>query len=236
MNDLTKKPTISSLRIAEVCAKPHKEVLEAIRAMEPAWTKVCGRRFALTRYRDEKGGMRTLYQLDKNECLYVTARFDNETRAKLAASWEQSEQRTDTAFRIPQSYAEALRLAAEQAERTEIQREQIESMQAKALFADAVSASDRSCLIAELAKILRQNGVVMGQNRLYEWLRRNGYLCSRGEYHNLPTQKSMEMGLFEVKKTSISRPDGAVRVTTTPKVTGKGQVYFVNKFLGGIRP
>lgn len=106
-----------------------------------------------------------------------------------------------------------------------------EALTPKARFADAVEASTQSCLIGELAKILRQNGVDIGQNRLFEWLRRNGYLCSRGDYYNQPTQRAVEMGLLEVKKTSITKPDGSVLVTSTTKVTGKGQIYFVNKFL-----
>ena len=102
----------------------------------------------------------------------------------------------------------------------------------KVLFANAVSTSHRSCLVAELAKILQQNGVNIGQNRLFAWMRENGYLCSKGQYYNQPTQKAMELGLFELKQTSITKPNGTVLVTTTTKVTGKGQVYFVNKFLG----
>lgn len=102
----------------------------------------------------------------------------------------------------------------------------------KVLFADAVSTSQRSCLIAELAKILQQNSVNIGQNRLFSWMRDNGYLCQKGDYYNQPTRKSMKLGLFELKKTSITKPDGSVLVTTTTKVTGKGQIYFVNKFLG----
>nr|WP_195630287.1 phage antirepressor KilAC domain-containing protein [Bacteroides finegoldii] len=101
----------------------------------------------------------------------------------------------------------------------------------KVLFADAVSTSQRSCLVAELAKILQQNGVNIGQNRLFVWMRENGYLCSKGQYYNQPTQKAMELGLFELKQTSITKPDGVVLVTTTTKVTGKGQIYFVEKFL-----
>lgn len=101
----------------------------------------------------------------------------------------------------------------------------------KVLFADAVSTSQRSCLVAELAKILQQNGVNIGQNRLFTWMREHGYLCQKGQYYNQPTQKSMELGLFELKQTSITKPDGSVLVTTTTKVTGKGQIYFVEKFL-----
>lgn len=98
-------------------------------------------------------------------------------------------------------------------------------------FSVAIETSSRSCLIAELAKILAQNGIEVGQNRLFRWMRENGYLCQHGEYYNQPTQRAMEMALFELKKTSITKPDGTVLVNTTPKVTGKGQVYFVNKFL-----
>jgi phage antirepressor YoqD-like protein len=112
----------------------------------------------------------------------------------------------------------------------ELHREN-ESMKPKALFADAVATSDRSVLVSELAKVLKQNGVDIGQNRLFVWLREHGYLCSKGEYYNQPTQNAMEMGLFEIKKTSITKPDGIVLVTRTTKVTGKGQIYFINKFL-----
>lgn len=105
-------------------------------------------------------------------------------------------------------------------------------LQSKALFSDAVTASNRSCLIGELAKILSQNGVEIGQNRLFRWFRNNGYLCKKGDYYNQPTQKSMDLGLFEIKQSSINKPDGSTLITNTTKVTGKGQVYFVTKFLG----
>ncbi|HFZ6988420.1 TPA: phage antirepressor KilAC domain-containing protein [Streptococcus agalactiae] len=109
---------------------------------------------------------------------------------------------------------------------------QIEADRPKVLFADAVSASKSSCLIGELAKILKQNGIDIGQNKLFQWLRGNGYLISRrGESWNQPTQKSMQLGLFELKKTNINHADGHTTVNTTIKVTGKGQQYFINKFL-----
>lgn len=140
---------------------------------------------------------------------------------------------------IPQSFPEALRLAAEQAERIEEQQLQIEQKEQqikedapRVLFSKAVETAKRSCLIAELAKILQQNGVQIGQNRLFTWLRGNGYLGRKGQYYNQPTQKAMELGLFELKQTTINKPDGSVMVTTTTKVTGKGQIYFVDKFLG----
>mgnify|MGYP002308687869 CR=1 FL=1 len=101
----------------------------------------------------------------------------------------------------------------------------------KALFADAVSASNESILIGQLAKLIRQNGYEIGQNRLFEWMRENEYLIKKGERYNQPTQKSMDLGLFEVKERTITNPDGSTRITLTTKVTGKGQVYFINKFL-----
>lgn len=126
--------------------------------------------------------------------------------------------------------AKALLVAQRQIEQRDAQ---ITEMQPKALFADAVSASKSSILIGELAKMLRQNGVDIGQNRLFEYLRENGYLCKSGAMYNCPTQRSMDMGLFEIKETAIQHADGHVTINRTPKVTGKGQVYFVNKLLVG---
>ena len=109
--------------------------------------------------------------------------------------------------------------------------EENKELKPKALFADAVSASDESILIGQLAKLIRQNGYEIGQNRLFEWMRENGYLIKSGSRRNQPTQRAMDMRLFEVKERTISNPDGSTRITLTTKVTGKGQVYFVNKFL-----
>lgn len=113
------------------------------------------------------------------------------------------------------------------------QQTALKEAEPKVLFADSVSASESSILVRELAIILKQNGIEIGQQRLFEWLRNNGYLCVRGESKNLPTQRAMELKLFEIKKTSITQPDGTVFVTSTTKVTPKGQMYFVNSFLYG---
>lgn len=107
----------------------------------------------------------------------------------------------------------------------------IEQDAPKVLFAAAVENSQCSCLVGELAKILQQNGIQIGQNRLFKWLRQNGYLCTKGAARNQPTQKAMELGLFEIKKNVICQPNGSTLTTTTTKVTGKGQIYFTNKFL-----
>ena len=108
---------------------------------------------------------------------------------------------------------------------------QNKAMKPKALFADAVETSNTSILVGQLAKLLKQNGVDIGQNKLFKYLRDSHYLGQRGEYYNMPTQYSMEMGLFEVKERTIQNPDGSVKTVRTTKVTGKGQTYFVNKFL-----
>ncbi len=100
------------------------------------------------------------------------------------------------------------------------------------LFAKAVETAQTSILIGDLAKLIKQNGVDIGQKRLFEFLRQNGFLIKSGLSRNMPTQKAMEQGLFEVKERTISNPDGSVRITKTTKVTGKGQTYFINKFLG----
>lgn len=102
----------------------------------------------------------------------------------------------------------------------------------KVLFSEAVASSHNSILIGDLAKLIRQNGVPVGQKRLFEILRQEGFLISRGEARNMPTQKAMEAGLMEIKETTIASPDGFTRVTKTPKITGKGQVYFINRYLG----
>ncbi|NMN02755.1 phage antirepressor [Bifidobacterium panos] len=120
----------------------------------------------------------------------------------------------------------------EQARRIKQQDRQLEAQAPKVLFADSVAASDSSILVGELARDLRQNGVNIGQNRLFQWLRDNGYLVRRrGESWNEPTQKSVEQGLFEVKTRSFNNPDGSTFVRRTTKITGKGRIYFTNKFL-----
>nr|DAX37133.1 MAG TPA: KilAC domain protein [Caudoviricetes sp.] len=128
--------------------------------------------------------------------------------------------------------ARALRIADETINNLKIK---IQQDKPKVLFADSVESSNNSCLVGELAKILKQNNIDIGQNKLFEWLREKGYLIKqKGENFNLPTQYSMELGLMTVKKSIVNNPDGTIRTTRTPKITGKGQIYFVNKFLKNI--
>ena len=128
---------------------------------------------------------------------------------------------------------ELLALAVLEAQKMiEEQTKIIERMKPKEIFEDAVATSRTSILVGELAKLLKQNGYKTGQNRLFEQLRQEGYLVKKkGTDYNMPTQRSMELGLFEIKETTITNADGSIRVTKTPKITGKGQQYFINKFL-----
>lgn len=132
--------------------------------------------------------------------------------------------------------AKALMVARHKiAERDKIiaqKQERIEQMQPKEVFADSVSASKQSILIGDLAKLICQNGHSIGQRRLFRWMRDNGYLMKNGSSYNMPIQRYMEQGLFEIKESTVNNPDGSIRLTRTTKVTGKGQIYFINKFLG----
>lgn len=124
----------------------------------------------------------------------------------------------------------ATNLKEEQTKRR-LAEQQIERDKPKVLFADSVESSTDSILIGQLAKLICQNGYEIGQNRLFEWLRNNGYLVKSGENKNLPTQYSMDRKLMDIKKRTVNNPDGSIRTTVTTKITGKGQIYFINKFL-----
>ena len=143
------------------------------------------------------------------------------------------QQKNDT----PESImARAVLVAQETIKRLESQavelKEKVQQDAPKVLFADSVAASESSILIGQLAALLRQNGVNIGQNRLFEHMRTKGFLIKEGSRRNCPTQRAMDMGLFQLKERSINNPDGSVRITMTTKVTGKGQQYFINHFLG----
>lgn len=126
-----------------------------------------------------------------------------------------------------QTMARAVLLAQATIDR---QKNRIAELEPKALFADAVAASDGTCLVGELAKMLRQNGVEVGQNRLFAMLREDGYLGNVGQNRNVPTQRAMDLGLFRIKETAVTHSDGHVTINRTPKVTGKGQIYFVKRY------
>ena len=195
-----------------------------------------------------KGGMQNLLYIDESN-LYKTIFQSRKESAERFTDWVTSEvlpsirkhggyiagqeSMTDDellakALLVAQSkIAERDRLIAEK-------QKDIERMRPKEIFADAVASSKQSILIGQLAKLICQNGHPIGQNRLFEWLRNNGYLMKYGSNYNMPMQRYVEQGLFEVKESSVTNPDGSVKLTRTTKVTGKGQQYFINKFLKGV--
>ncbi len=134
---------------------------------------------------------------------------------------------------IPRTLPDALKAYASEIEQHNKTKALLEAQRPKVLFADAVSTSNTDILVGDLAKLLSQNGYAVGQNRLFEQLRNDGFLISRkGNSYNMPTQRAMEMGLFRIKETAITHSDGRVSLNKTPKVTGKGQQYFINRFIG----
>lgn len=237
MNELHIQETMTSLQIAEVTGKMHKHVLDAIRTMESAWEKIAGTKFRLSEYTDKSGKKNPCYSLTKTECLYIATKFNDEARAKLILRWEELEQEA-VAKALPRSYKEALEALLEEVNKREAleaesqrKSEQLDAQAPKVAFADAMLASKTCCLIGELAKILTQNGYETGQKRLFKWLRENGYLGKSGEYRNIPQQRYIEQGLFELKKGVRTDSDGVLHTTVTTVVTPKGQSYFINKFI-----
>lgn len=198
------------------------------------------------------GGVQNATFVTESGMYTVIIRSDSPL-AKPMQKWVTSEVlptiRRHGAYLTPEKVEEALldpdtiirlatQLKAERAKNSQLEAcnqhniQQLNKQAPKVLFANAVEASNTSILVGELAKILNQNGVNIGQNRLFEWLRNNGYLISRrGTDYNMPTQRSMDLGLFEIKETAISHADGHVSVSKTSKVKGKGQTYFINRFL-----
>lgn len=140
----------------------------------------------------------------------------------------------DELINNPEMAIKAFTALKEEREKNRLLQADNDRMKPKEIFADAVSASKTSILIGDLAKLICQNGFEIGQKRLFQWLRDNGYLVKNGASKNMPMQRYVEQGLFEIKESNVVNPDGSVRITKTTKVTGKGQVYFVNKFLKGV--
>ena len=236
--DGRKAETMSSIEIAELTGKRHDHVMRDIRNLLAQG--VAAPNFGEGEYRDKNNQPRPCFYLTKKGCLILASGYDAKLREKIIDRWESLETGKATpVYKLPQTYAEALRELAgkvEENERLALENKHqatvIAEQKPKVVFADAIVGSQSSCLIGELAKIITQNGYKIGQNRLFEWLRNNHFLGTTGEYYNIPNQKYVEQGLFEIKKTSHSE-NGVMKTTSTPKVTGKGQQYFVNMFLKG---
>lgn len=229
------QPITTSRNVAENFDKQHKHVLEAIDELTEGLAENSANLFYETEYvhPQNKRTFREIY-MTKDGFTLLAMGFTGKKALefKLAYIDQFNEMEHQLKNNLPGTYKEALLQLVEQVDQKEQLEKQIQLDAPKVLFADAVSASHTSILVGDLAKLLRQNGVDIGQNRLFEWLRDHGYLISRkGESWNSPTQYSMDRGWFEVKERTHQEPNGSVRITKTTKVTGKGQQYFINKFL-----
>lgn len=237
---------IDSREVAQMIGKSHAHLMRDISGYAQVLKKSTESKFGLSdfflesTYKDSTGRTLPCYYLTKKGCDMVANKMTGEKGVLFTAAYVTAFERMREALTValPKDYPSALRALAESVEQRQALEAQAEANAPKVLFADAVATSHTSILIGELAKLLKQNGVETGQNRLFDWLRKNGYLIRRnGVDYNMPTQRSMELGLFEIKETSVATPAG-VRITKTPKVTGKGQQYFVDLFLGskGVSP
>lgn len=237
-------PVTDSVKVAGVFEKQHKNVLKSIRNLT-AQNSAATKWFYETRYTDSRGQQQPMFLMNRDGFSLLAMSLTGEKALQFKVAFiEQFDKMEETIKNIaqvhpaiPTSFAEALRLAATQQEQIEEQQrlleakdKQIEESAPRVLFSQAVETAESSILIGELAKILCQNGVNIGEIRLFQWLRDNQYLCTVGESYNQPTQRAIEMGLFEIKKTTIQTAHRTI-VRSTTKVTGKGQIYFVNKFL-----
>lgn len=225
--------TMSSREISELTGKRHDHVLRDCDALNENYEKMGFPKIGEGYYTHPNTGnqQHREYRLTKMQTFDLMTGYSAELRIKVNRRWAELEAKEQSHQQIPQSFSEALRLAAEQAEKIEAQQKQLQAQAPKVLFADTVIGSQSSCLIGELAKLITQKGYEIGEKRLFKWLRENHYLGTRGEYYNIPNQQYIEQGLFELKKGTRSGSGGVMHTTITPKVTGKGQVYFVNKFL-----
>ena len=225
--------TMSSREISELTGKRHDHVLRDCDTLNENYEKMGFPKIGEGYYTHPNTGnqQHREYRLTKMQTFDLMTGYSAELRIKVNRRWAELEAKEQAHQQIPQSFSEALRLAAEQAEKIEAQQKQLQAQAPKVLFADTVIGSQSSCLIGELAKLITQKGYEIGEKRLFKWLRENHYLGTRGEYYNIPNQQYIEQGLFELKKGTRSGNGGVMHTTITPKVTGKGQVYFVNKFL-----
>lgn len=229
---------LDSREVAEMAGKEHNKLLRDIRvyitqldASKVGHTEF----FTESQYTDKSNRQKPCYLVTKKGCEFIAHKLTGvkgtEFTAKYINRFHEMEDTIKT--QLPQGN-DLIALAVIEAQKMIAERDkQIERMKPKEIFADAVSASKDAILIGDIAKLISQNGYRIGQNRLFDWLRNNGYLIKSGSSRNRPMQRYVEQGLFEVKETAINMPNGNVRTALTTKVSGKGQQYFVNKFLKG---
>lgn len=246
MNDLKiinlgNKLMVDSRDVAEMIDVRHSDLLIKICGYETHLTNGKFRSsdfFNISNYRDAKGQFRPCYLLTRKGCDMVANKMTGEKGVLFTATYvtkfEEMENSLKTTIKDSYMITDPIERAKAwivEAEQTKTLTLQLEAQHPKVIFADSVSVSNTSILIGELAKIIKGNGVDIGEKRFFEWLRNNKYLISRkGTDYNAPTQKSMILNLFRVKETVITHSDGHISINKTTKVTGKGQIYFVNKF------
>ena len=229
---------LDSREVAEMVGKQHKNLLADIRSYtaELAELKIePGEFFRISNYKDSNNQGRPCYRVTKKGCEFIAHKLTGIKGTGFTAKYINRFHDMEEVIsnRLPQG-KELMALAVLEAQKTiEDQNRQIEEMKPKAFFADAVSASHTSILIGDLAKLMKQNGHDTGQKRLFARLRSEGFLIKGGDSKNMPTQRAMDMGLFEVKEGTYIDGNGCNITTKTTKVTGKGQQYFINKFLKG---
>jgi len=227
---------VSSRDVAENFGKQHKNVLRAIDDLV-AQNSATQNMFN-EQVREYHGQDFRYYYMNRDGFSLLVMGFTGaeaiEWKLKYIEAFNSMEKKLKNPLALPNfsNPAEAARAWADEFEKRKQAEQLIEAQKPKVIFAEAVSASKTSILVGELAKILRGNGIPIGQRRFFQWLRENGYLIKRkGTDYNMPTQRSMELGLFEIKEGSYVNGDGVNVITKTPKITGKGQNYFINKFL-----
>jgi anti-repressor protein len=235
------EPVASSRQVAENFGKEHKDILESIRQILAAENSATKSMFYETTF-ENRGKQYPMYLMNRDGFTLLAMGFTGkaalEWKLKYIAAFNEMEKKLTEQPQLTRSQLLATALIAaheeleEKDKRIELLTADTERMKPKEIFSDAVSTSQNSILVGELAKLLKQNGIEIGEKRLYVWMRENGYLIKRkGADWNKPTQRSMEMKLFTIKETVICHSDGHTSVNTTTKVTGIGQVYFVNLFL-----
>jgi len=227
--------TVSSRLVAEDFEKRHSDVLEKLNNLieEIQPTENSARYFIPNEYKDQKGEMRKEYLLTRDGFSLLVMGFTGERALQWKLKYIEAFNQMENTIKkvLPNNYKEALQqLIASEEEKEKLQLT-IKENEHKVIFADTVATSNTSILIGDLAKLIKQKGYNIGQNRLFQWLRDNEYLIKNGERKNMPTQTAMEQKLFEVKERTVVNPDGSNRITRTTKVTGKGQIYFINKFI-----
>ncbi len=227
----TNAGTMSSLQIAELTGKRHDAILRDIRNLLEQG--VNAHNFVAVEYTDAKGEKRPCYNLTKKGCLILASGYNAILREKIIDRLEELEtEKRNGGFRIPQTYAEALKLAADQTARVEqLQRQNSLPNPVKAI-GTAIVPTAYPCKVSQMARMLQACGIRIGRNSLFAWLRANGYLHMQGDDYNLPTPKAVQMGLFEVKHTVIDKPDGNIAIASVVKVTAAGQLHFLERFLG----